>query len=165
VAGTPPALAARRLQVYTRIMLDVACFCTRARRAARALTQHYDAALAPVGLKVTQFSLLRAIGRLDVPSISALARATGLDRSTLGRNLRVLQKMGLVALGPGDDERTRMVSVTGTGKAVVADAMPLWAEAQARVTACLEPAEHDRLWHALARLQSLASLEGLDARR
>lgn len=121
-------------------MLDVACYCTQSRRIARALTDAYDQALAPSGLKVTQFSLLRMVARLESPTISALAEATGLDRSTLGRNLRVVQKDGWAALSAGDDERTRVVSLTKAGSLAVQRAVPLWDGAQAGVRARLPPA-------------------------
>lgn len=132
-------------------MLDVACYCTQSRRIARALTDAYDQALAPSGLKVTQFSVLRMVARLQSPTISALAEATGLDRSTLGRNLRVLQKDGWAALSAGDDERTRVVSLTKAGDLAVQRAVPLWDGAQAETRAKLPP----------ALLQALASVPAL----
>jgi DNA-binding MarR family transcriptional regulator len=121
-------------------MLDVPCYCTQSRRIARALTDTYDQALAPSGLKVTQFSLLRMVARLGSPTISALAEATGLDRSTLGRNLKVLQKDGWAALSAGDDERTRVVSLTKAGGLAVQRAVPLWDCAQAEIRSKLPPA-------------------------
>lgn len=141
-------------------MLEVSCYCTRLRRAARALTEHYDAALAPAGLKVTQYSLLRAIGRLDAPCISDLAEATGLDRSTLGRNLRVLAKEGLVAMASGADERARLVGITAKGHAAVALAQPLWDATQERIAARLEPVEREALAAALRRLERLVPPDG-----
>lgn len=121
-------------------MLDVACYCTQSRRIARALTDAYDRALAPSGLKVTQFSLLRMVGRLESPTIGALAEATGLDRSTLGRNLKVLQKDGWTAVSSGDDERTRVVTLTKAGRLAVQRAVPLWERAQADIGSKLPPA-------------------------
>lgn len=133
-------------------MLDVACYCTQSRRIARALTDAYDLALAPSGLKVTQFSLLRMVSRLQTPTISALAEATGLDRSTLGRNLRVLQKDGWAALSAGDDERTRVVSLTKAGVLAVQRAVPLWDCVQAEMREKLPPALRKALASAPARL-------------
>ena len=133
-------------------MLDVACYCTQSRRIARALTDAYDQALAPSGLKVTQFSLLRMVSRLQTPTISALAEATGLDRSTLGRNLRVLQKDGWAALSAGDDERTRVVSLTKAGVLAVQRAVPLWDGVQAEMREKLPPALRKALASAPARL-------------
>ena len=133
-------------------MLDVACYCTQSRRIARALTDAYDEALAPSGLKVTQFSLLRMVARLQSPTIGALAEATGLDRSTLGRNLKVVQKDGWAALSAGDDERTRIVSLTKAGSLAVQRAVPLWDGAQAEVRAKLPPALRKALASAPALL-------------
>lgn len=118
------------MRVYTRIMDEVLCLCSNARRAALALTSLYDEALAPHGLKVTQFSLLHAIKLREAPNLSALAAATGLDRSTLGRNLRVLDDLGLVALSPGDDQRDRVVRLTERGAATLRGATKAWLRLQ-----------------------------------
>ncbi len=118
-------------------MDEVACLCSNARRAALALTSLYDEALAPHGLKVTQFSLLHAVKRRERPNLSELSGATGLDRSTLGRNLRVLEAQGLVALSPGDDQRDRVVQLTGAGAATLRAATKAWLRLQERVGAAL----------------------------
>ena len=135
-------------------MLDVACYCTQSRRIARALTDTYDQALAPSGLKVTQFSLLRMVARLGSPTIGALAEATGLDRSTLGRNLRVVQKDGWATLSAGSDERTRIVTLTKAGEIAVQRAVPLWNRAQAEVRAKFTPALLKALASASSRLDA-----------
>ncbi len=118
-------------------MDPVVCYCTNARRAARALTARYDEALAPHGLKVTQYSLLRTVERHGTPNLTTLAEATGLDRSTLGRNLRVLSALGLVRLSAGDDLRDREVALTGEGRARIEAAGPAWRRLQASLGAAL----------------------------
>ena len=118
-------------------MLPTSCHCTRLRRAAHAVTRLYDQALAESHLTVTQFSLLRTITRLDAPYISTLADATGLERSTLGRNLRPLERASLIAFGHGSDGRTRLVRLTRRGTQVLQRAIPLWEAAQARIDAAL----------------------------
>lgn len=118
-------------------MDDVVCLCANVRRAALALTARYDAALAPHRLKVTQLSLLHAVRRREAPNLTALAGATGLDRSTLGRNLRVLEAAGLVALAPGADERDRVVALTAEGKARLRAATGAWRALQAALAAAL----------------------------
>ncbi|UCE32503.1 MAG: winged helix-turn-helix transcriptional regulator [Burkholderiales bacterium] len=133
-------------------MDPTACFCINARRAAGALTRRYDQALAPVGLKVTQYSLLRTIQRLRRPAITALAAATGLERSTLGRNLRVLERRGLVALSPGADERERVARLTEVGSGLLRRAMPLWSRAQSEVDAMLPDGDAARATALFARL-------------
>lgn len=111
-------------------MLPTRCLCTKLRRASRGVSRIYDDALADIGLNVAQFSLLRNLQRLDRPSISALAEALGLDRSTLGRNLRVVEGMGLVQMGEGADQRSRQVALTESGEHLLERGAPLWEQAQ-----------------------------------
>lgn len=113
------------LRVYTPIMLPTLCLCTNLRRASRGV-EHYDGALEGFGINVAQYSLLCNLKRLDQPSISTLAEAMGLDRSTLGRNLRVLEGEGLVKLAEGADLRNRLVYLTETGEARLMAALPAW---------------------------------------
>ncbi len=137
VQQTALPLVVTEERVYTHNMIETECLCTKVRRAALGVTAGYDQTLQRVGLKATQFSLLRTITRIESPTISTLAEATGHDRSTLGRNLRVLMKMGLVSLGPGEDERTRLVRLTADGRARIEAALPLWEEAQRAMEARL----------------------------
>jgi len=118
-------------------MDQVACYCANARRAALALTSRYDEALAPHGLKVTQFSLLHAVRRRGQPNLTELAEATGLDRSTLGRNLRGLEALGLVALSPGEDLRDRVVALTPAGATRLRAAGAAWKALQEALGAAL----------------------------
>lgn len=114
-------------------MLTTKCACVRARRASRALSSVYDAALRPVRLKITQFSGLRTVQRLQPVSISALAEEMALDRSTLGRNLRVLKRRGLVRMDEGEDLRSRSIELTPKGVALVDKALSHWERAQRKV--------------------------------
>ncbi|MDD0844267.1 MarR family winged helix-turn-helix transcriptional regulator [Pseudomonas sp. Gutcm_11s] len=114
-------------------MLPTQCLCTKLRRASRCVTRIYDEALADVGLNAAQFSLLRNLQRLQSPSISMLAEAMGLDRSTLGRNLRVVEGMGLVQLGGGADQRSREVLLSEAGRQVLERGAALWERAQQEV--------------------------------
>src|SRR4029453_7773911 len=92
--------------------LSPACTCGRLRRAARALTQLYDDLMAPSGLRVTQFSLLRTLASQGTARIADLARTLLLDRAALSRTLDPLVERGFVAIAPGRDARTREVSLT-----------------------------------------------------
>ncbi|QMV65465.1 MarR family winged helix-turn-helix transcriptional regulator [Pseudomonas berkeleyensis] len=118
-------------------MLPTSCLCTQLRRASRGVTRLYDDALAAVGLGVAQFSLLRHVQRLGQPSISVLAEAMGLDRSTLGRNLRVLEEQRLLQLGEGRDLRAREVRLTEAGLQRIQQGLPLWEQAQRELNAQL----------------------------
>ncbi|WP_159715866.1 MarR family winged helix-turn-helix transcriptional regulator, partial [Geminicoccus flavidas] len=81
------------------------CYCIALRAASRRLTTLYDAALQPVGINVAQFSLLRNVKRAQPVSLTELGRRMELDRSTVGRNVRLLQRMGLVRMASGSDQR------------------------------------------------------------
>ena len=107
----------------------VACHCHSLRQAARRATALYDAALAPVGLRVSQFSILARLQQLGPSSLHTLAAVLVLDRTTLGRNLKALERDGLVAseAAPGDG---RLV-LTAAGRALLVRARPVWEAAQA----------------------------------
>jgi DNA-binding MarR family transcriptional regulator len=134
-------------------MLPSQCLCTNLRRAARGVSRHYDGALDGFGINVAQYSLLCNLQRLDQPSISTLAHAMGLDRSTLGRNLRVLEGDGLVTLVEGEDHRNRVVLLTETGRERLAAALPAWEAAQQRLIEKLGAEKREIL---LALLDELA---------
>ena len=133
-------------------MLPTSCLCTQLRRASRGVTRLYDDALAAVGLGGAQLSLLRHVQRLGQPSISVLAEAMGLDRSTLGRNVRVLEEQGLVQLGEGRDLRAREVRLTEAGLQRIDLALPLWEQAQCKVTAQLGEGRRAELMRLLEQL-------------
>ena len=114
-------------------MLPTQCLCTKLRRATRNVTRLYDDALEGVGVNVAQYSLLKNLTRLDQPSITSLAEALGLDRSTLGRNLKVLEGKGLVHLEGGVDQRNRLVSLTPAGRACLDEALQAWEQVQVRL--------------------------------
>lgn len=133
-------------------MLTSECICTHLRRAARGVSRHYDEALAGFGINVAQFSLVRHLQRLDRPSITTLAEAMGLERSTLGRNLRVLEAEGLVALADGDDQRNRVVLLTDEGTARLQLAYPAWQQAQRQLVEQLGEGARDELVRLLERL-------------
>jgi len=109
------------------------CICMELRAAAHKLTQLYDEAMVASRISVTQFSQLHQLLTLDNPTLKSLAAATGLDRSTLGRNIRVLEKMGLVSMKVGADARTRIIQVTLKGKSVFKEAAPHWHAAQSNL--------------------------------
>jgi DNA-binding MarR family transcriptional regulator len=125
-------------------MTDDTCLCTGLRQAAHAMTAIYDEALAPSGLKITMFRVIRRLSEADEPTITELAAIVDLDRSSLGRNLKVLKRDGLIALGSGEDERKKVVRLTTKGKTALAKAKPLWLGVQRRMRAKLS-AEADTL--------------------
>jgi DNA-binding MarR family transcriptional regulator len=132
-----------------------ACACGRLRRAARALTQLYDDAMAPAGLRVTQFSLLRTLARNGPMRITELAAAQLLDRTALSRNLDPLLERGLVKVTRGSDARTREIALTRTGEAALRAAVPRWQRAQAQVAKRLGGAKLETLIATLGDIEAL----------
>jgi DNA-binding MarR family transcriptional regulator len=109
------------------------CACFGMRKATRAVTQYYDEVLAASGLRITQFSLLAVIRLMGTASISQLAEATVMDRTTLARNIDVLARERLVRIRPGTDGRVREVSLTRAARVKLDVALPLWEKAQTQL--------------------------------
>ena len=131
------------------------CTCGRLRRASRALTQLYDAAMGPAGLRVTQFSLLRTLARDGPLRISDLAGRQLLDRTALSRNLDPLVDAGFVDIVRGRDARTREVAITREGAAALDLAQPHWLAAQRAVAKRLGAKKLDALIAVLGELEAL----------
>ncbi len=106
------------------------CICIDVRTAAHKLTQTYDQVLAPSGLTVTQFSQMNLIRSLDAPTLTDLAAESDLERSTLGRNLKVLEKMGMVTMKVGRGARSKTIHLSRKGMNAFKKAAPLWYSAQ-----------------------------------
>lgn len=113
------------------------CYCTLLRDAARKATAIYDDALAPAGVTVAQYRLLRLVERRGPLSLTELGRVADLDRSTVGRNVRLLERLGYVRFAAGPDQREARVELVDHGRAALAAAKPLWDAAQARIEACV----------------------------
>jgi DNA-binding MarR family transcriptional regulator len=110
------------------------CYCQGSRSAARAITAVYDRHLRPHRLRSTQFTILTTLVLRGPTPITALAKSLGTDRTTLTRNLSLLETKGWVQVRlDGADARSRLVSVTSKGRAVAHAALPAWREAQTLV--------------------------------
>ena len=133
-------------------MSNASCLCINLRSAAQALTRDYDAAIARSGITVSQFSLLGHIRSARSLTVSELAELTGIDRSTLGRNLRLLEKQQLVTLSTGTDARTRQIKLTARGRSVFREAAPHWRQVQTNYESRLGP---EKAAHLLSLLQEL----------
>jgi len=110
------------------------CLCLASRQAARSLTRSFDRAMRDSGLRATQFSLLVRLQRGGSLPIGKLAEILVVERTTLTRNLALLERKRLVRIRPGEDPRARIVAITPQGAAAVAKALPLWRKAQAAAT-------------------------------
>lgn len=113
------------------------CYCALLRKATRRVTSLYDDALQPLGINLAQFSLLRHIERGEPISMTELGRKIELERSTVSRNVKVLEGMGLVLAGTGTDQREAVVALTEKGRQILADGDPFWQDAQDKIEARL----------------------------
>jgi DNA-binding MarR family transcriptional regulator len=133
------------------------CTCMRLRKASRRVSQIYDHYLERHGLTITQYGLLAHLNGLGGISIGALAEKLIMDPTTLTRNLRPLERDGLVTPSPDPrDRRSRRLHLTEKGRAVLMAAKPAWIEAQRHIEDALGtpeiPALHAALDHMLERL-------------
>lgn len=131
------------------------CHCTNMRRASRAMTQFYDDLLAPSGLKVTQYSLLNHLKRLGPLTMNDLSKAIRLERTTLVRNLKPLERMGFVRISAAKASQANQVSITDSGLQVLAEALPYWNEAQKYIKDLFTEEERIVLSRALEKIESL----------
>jgi DNA-binding MarR family transcriptional regulator len=134
-----------------------ACACANLRRAARAVTQLFDEALAPSGLRTTQFTLLVTNRLMGESIINELAERMAMDRTTLSRNLKPLVRSGLLEVRPGEDGRTRLVRLTPAGEQALEEAYPLWQQAQQETVGVLGEDRYEALLGDVARTLSLAA--------
>jgi|SRR5579859_4272235 len=130
------------------------CACYNIRKAARIVTQLYDTILEPSGLLGAQFGLLATIAGAGASNISRLAEMLGMDRTTLTRNLRPLERQGFIEMDAGLDRRTHIVRLTGQGRQALEAATPLWRRAQSIVLSRFGQARTAAL---LAELQALGA--------
>jgi DNA-binding MarR family transcriptional regulator len=107
-----------------------ACVCASLRKTARAVSQLYDEYLRPSGLRVTQFGLLGVLARGRPMTVGELATAMVMDRTTLTRNLRLVEREGWIHTTAGKDRRQRLVEITAAGRKVWESAIPHWRAAQ-----------------------------------
>jgi DNA-binding MarR family transcriptional regulator len=109
------------------------CNCFAVRSAARHVSQFYDRFLAPTGLRTTQFSILAKLNRKGPLTINEVAKDMVMDRTTLGRNVRPLERDGLIAIEAAQsDRRAKKLRLTSAGAKRLRAAIKTWSRAQAR---------------------------------
>ena len=132
------------------------CLCLGAQRAARALARRFDEAFRPLQLTNGQFSLLMSLNRPEPPGMGAVAALLAMDRTTLTAALKPLERRGLVQVARADDDkRSRRLSLTGAGVALLARALPIWERTHAEVDAALGAGNGEKLREALGPYRDL----------
>ncbi len=127
------------------------CAYLNLRKASRAVTQMYDEALAPSGIRSTQMAVLVTVGRADSILSSRLATDLVMDRSSLTRTLQPLERQGLIKKTKAKDGRRIIVSLTKQGREAVGEALPHWTEAQNHLVSLLDKGDWDGLLGKLGR--------------
>jgi DNA-binding MarR family transcriptional regulator len=109
------------------------CVCAGLRRAARAVSRHYEREMRSTGLRGTQFSVLAALANGGATSIGQLANRLGVERTTLTRNLKPLESKRWIKISGSEDGRVRFVAITAKGRGMARAALPAWRAAQESV--------------------------------
>jgi len=121
------------------------CNCAAVRSAARAVTKAYDDVLRPLELRMTQYTILSKVNKEGQLALSDLADRMVMDRTTLARNVKPLEREGWMAVAVGSDRRERLLSVTPAGLALLERARPLWLETSRRLDEKLGPQQAETL--------------------
>lgn len=132
------------------LMTTLPCMCASFRRASRLLTQVYDAALRPAGLRATQFTVLQALSLAGEVTQGELAYLLAMDSTTLTRTLRLLSREGWIESRPGQDQRERRLRLSDSGQRKLKRVTPRWEEAQTQLHARLGEAR----WRELLQISS-----------
>jgi len=130
------------------------CTCFNLRKTTRAITQYYDRKMKSVGLRGTQFTILAVLSNADAISITHLAGFLEMDRTTVTRNLRPLEKQGLLEILTGEDHRIRNVQITKIGMKIFEEARSIWQKTQSEIIERLGEAKLKKLLNGLAETTS-----------
>ena len=126
-------------------LVALPCLCSTLRRSARALSQRYDVALRPFGLRGTQFTLLQALSRTGEVTQRKLGEILALDSTTLTRTLYTMRRSGWVTRQRGEDRREWRFRLSLEGREQLRRVTPAWEKTQQELAGQLG----DRLWHEL----------------
>jgi DNA-binding MarR family transcriptional regulator len=134
--------------------------CANVRRAARALTQRYDEALRPLGLTITQFTILQALSLAGEPTQGQLGEILAMDSTTLTRTLDIMNRNGWIGKHYGTDRRERRLRLTRAGEAELNRAVPYWRSAQEALRLRLGKQRWDDLTKLINDMSSMIAEEG-----
>jgi DNA-binding MarR family transcriptional regulator len=122
------------------------------RRATRAVTQYYDAALKPAGFRATQYTILETIYRAGPSSQSRLARVLAIDNTTLSRSLKLMIESRWINASPGTDRRHVVFKLTNKGKSLLEKAHPYWERAQEALRKAVGSPDWEQLFPLMDRM-------------
>lgn len=125
--------------------LKLPCYCGSIRQASRVVTQMYDKALKPSGVKITQFGILRLLSHFPGLTTGEMAEALVMDSTTLTRTLKIIHDSKWIESTPGEDRRERHWTLTAAGRERLAEAVPLWKSAQKEFAQMMSDVDLDSL--------------------
>lgn len=133
------------------------CCCFNMRKVTRSVTQYFDRFLEPAGVRATQFTLLAALFSTRGKTLTEIAESLVMDRTTLTRNLKPLEKMGLITTVQTMDKRSKAYVLTAEGEQIVERCVPLWQQAQNSVVNALGDETYQEIISKLSRMLSITS--------
>jgi DNA-binding MarR family transcriptional regulator len=139
---------------------NLPCLCSNFRRASRALTQLYEQALRPLGLKVSQFSILQALSLAGEVTQGRLGEILVIDSTTLTRTLAIMRRQDWIAERRGKDRRERWLQLTKAGKSQLTRATSAWEETQSRLRRELGAQTWNQLFQLTHRITTSATNQG-----
>lgn len=133
------------------------CACATARQVARILTQLYDRQLESSGIEAAQFALLAALEIMGPCTQARLGQQNALDKTTVSRNLKLLDRNGWIKSAIGDDKRHRQITLTSAGRKILANAKPAWHKTQTQLMSALPPGQWNAFFRSLKSVAGAAS--------
>lgn len=143
------------LESYQKI--NAVCCCFNLRKVTRAVTQFFDRQLESADIRATQFTLLLTLTASSGKTLTEMAQGLVMDRTTLTRNLKPLEKTGLIMTIPLVDKRTKGYILTEKGKLTIQKALPLWKKAQEHLVGQLGEDRYARLLSELGFVRTLVN--------
>lgn len=131
------------------------CCCFNLRKISRAITQFFDRHLELAGIRATQFTLLLSLSAISGKTLTEMAEGLVMDRTTLTRNLKPLERMGLIESVKLTDRRSKAYTLTEKGREVIAKGVPLWRKAQEQIVGRLGDDRYARFLEELTFVRKL----------
>jgi DNA-binding MarR family transcriptional regulator len=135
--------------------INAQCCCFNLRKVTRAVTQFYDRHLEPANIRATQFTLLLTLADATGKTLTEMAEGLVMDRTTLTRNLKPLEKAGFITTVRLTDRRSKGYMLTDKGREAIEKGVPLWKKAQHQIVGQLG---NDRYYHLVGELKDTRSL-------
>jgi DNA-binding MarR family transcriptional regulator len=136
------------------------CMCGNFRRTSRALTQLYENALRPLGLRSSQFTILQVLSRTGEVSQRHLGDMLSMDSTSLSRTLAIMRRQGWITERSGKDRRERMLRLTVAGDTRLRRVLPVWKKTQSRLRRQLGAQAWNELFQLTYQMTRMVTIQG-----